>query len=177
MAWRRPGAWTAPSHYLSQCWNIVNWMLRIEFQWNINRNSNIFIQENALENVVCEMASILCRPQCVKDTLWMVQIRASYHYIINSLGLNFSEILTVIQTFSIFIQENALENVVCEMASILRRPQRVKDTLWMVQIRASYHYIINSLVDSLHFLKEMIWFKFNWSLFPRVQLTSHHWFR
>ena len=26
----------------------------------------IFIQENALENVVCEMASILSRPQCVK---------------------------------------------------------------------------------------------------------------
>ena len=27
-------------------------------RWNINRNSNIFIQENALEKVVCEMASI-----------------------------------------------------------------------------------------------------------------------
>ena len=26
--------------------------------WNFNRNSNIFIQENALEDVVCEMASI-----------------------------------------------------------------------------------------------------------------------
>ena len=34
--------------------------------WNFNRNSNIFIQENVLENVVCEMASILSRPQCVK---------------------------------------------------------------------------------------------------------------
>ena len=32
---------------------------------NFNRNSNIFIQENAFENVVCEMASILSRPQCV----------------------------------------------------------------------------------------------------------------
>ena len=30
------------------------------------RNSNISIQENALENVVCEMTSILSRPQCVK---------------------------------------------------------------------------------------------------------------
>ena len=30
-----------------------------------DRNSNIFIQENALDNVVCEMASILSRPQCV----------------------------------------------------------------------------------------------------------------
>ena len=30
-----------------------------------NRYSNIFIQENAFENVICEMASILSRPQCV----------------------------------------------------------------------------------------------------------------
>ena len=29
-----------------------------KLQWNFNRNSNIFIQENAFENVVCEMASI-----------------------------------------------------------------------------------------------------------------------
>ena len=32
-----------------------------------NRYSNIFIQENAFENVVCEMASILSRPQCVNS--------------------------------------------------------------------------------------------------------------
>ena len=29
-----------------------------------DRKSNIFIYENALENVVCEMASILSRSQC-----------------------------------------------------------------------------------------------------------------
>ena len=29
------------------------------FQWKLNRNSNIFIQENAFENDVCEMAAIL----------------------------------------------------------------------------------------------------------------------
>ena len=51
-------AWTAPSQYLNQCWNIVNWNLRNKPQWNFNRNSNISIQENAFENVVCEMASI-----------------------------------------------------------------------------------------------------------------------
>ena len=59
-------AWMAPSHYLNQCWNIVNWTLRNNLQWNFNRNSNIFIQENTLENVVCEMAAILSRAQCVK---------------------------------------------------------------------------------------------------------------
>ena len=59
-------AWTAPSHYLNQCWNIVNWTLTIKLQWNFNRNLNIFIQENALEHVVYEMASIFSQPQCVK---------------------------------------------------------------------------------------------------------------
>ena len=39
-----------------------------------NRNSNIFIQENALENVVCEMASILSRSQRVNP----VDADASY---------------------------------------------------------------------------------------------------
>ena len=57
----------APNHYLNQWWNIVNWTLRNKLQWNFNRNSNIFIQENALENVVCEMASILSLPQCVNN--------------------------------------------------------------------------------------------------------------
>ena len=61
-------AWTAPSHYLKQWWIIVNWTLRNKLQWNFNRNSNIFIQENALEHVVCEMDDISSRPQCVKQT-------------------------------------------------------------------------------------------------------------
>ena len=39
------------------------------FSENFNRYSNIFIRENAFENVVCEMASILIRPQCVKDAI------------------------------------------------------------------------------------------------------------
>ena len=59
----------SPSHYLNLWWNIVNWTLRNKLQRKFNRNSNIFIQENALENIVCEMASILSRPQWVKDVL------------------------------------------------------------------------------------------------------------
>ena len=58
---------SAPSHYLNQCWNFVYWTLRNKLQWNFNWNSNIFIQENAFESVVWEMAAILSRPQCVKD--------------------------------------------------------------------------------------------------------------
>ena len=34
-------------------------------EWNFNQNTNIFIHENAFENIVCETAAILFRPQCV----------------------------------------------------------------------------------------------------------------
>ena len=58
-------AWSAPSHYLNQCWNIVNWTIRNKFQLNCYRNWKIFSQENAFENVVWKMAAIMSRPQCV----------------------------------------------------------------------------------------------------------------
>ena len=32
-----------------------------KFQWNLNQNTNSFIHENALENVICEMMAILSR--------------------------------------------------------------------------------------------------------------------
>ena len=59
-------ACSAPSHYLNQCWNIVSLTLKNKLQWNVNRNSNIFIHENECENVVCEIAALLCRLHCVK---------------------------------------------------------------------------------------------------------------
>ena len=46
-------------------WSILT--LGNKFQLNVNRNSNIFIQENAIENFVFEMASILSRPQCINS--------------------------------------------------------------------------------------------------------------
>ena len=61
--------WSAPSHYLNQCWYIVNWTPRNKLQLNVNRNSYTFIQENPFENVVWKMAAILSRPQCVKSAL------------------------------------------------------------------------------------------------------------
>ena len=53
------------------------------------------------------------------------------------LGTNFSEIL--IQNSKSFIQENAFESVVCEMAAILSRPQCVNSKPYVsFQWRASY---------------------------------------
>ena len=38
-----------PSHYLKQCWNIVNWTLTNLLQWEINCNSYIFIPQMHLK--------------------------------------------------------------------------------------------------------------------------------
>ena len=53
------------SHYLNQCWNIVNWTIGNKPQWNFSLNSGIFIEENAFQSVVCDVAAILSRPQYV----------------------------------------------------------------------------------------------------------------
>ena len=52
--------------------------IRNKIKWNINRNSNVFIKENAFENV-WKMAAILFRTQCVKEVeLEKTQVYASY---------------------------------------------------------------------------------------------------
>ena len=42
------------------------WSFGNKHQWNPNRNVYVFIQENALENVIWKLGAIVCRPQCVK---------------------------------------------------------------------------------------------------------------
>ena len=50
------------------CYNIINWTRRKIILWTSNRNSYIFIHENAFERFVSEMEAILSLPQCVKST-------------------------------------------------------------------------------------------------------------
>ena len=38
-----------------------------KLQWNLNQNTKLFINENALENVVRKMAAILSQPRCVNS--------------------------------------------------------------------------------------------------------------
>ena len=62
--------YSTPSHYLNQCWDIVNWTLRNKRLWNFDQNKKI-IQENASENIVCEKVIILSRGRWVKPCLLM----------------------------------------------------------------------------------------------------------
>ena len=55
----------APSHYLNQSWLIVI-EIRNGFQWYLNQNTNMFIEEMILKNVVCKLTAFWCPSQCVK---------------------------------------------------------------------------------------------------------------
>ena len=41
-----------------QQWHIVTWTLKNTLQLNILWNSKVFIEEHAMENTICEMATI-----------------------------------------------------------------------------------------------------------------------
>ena len=60
--------YSAPSHNLNQCWNIINWIFLNRIPWNLNRKSYISIQENASEYIVYEIAVILSKKWWVKLT-------------------------------------------------------------------------------------------------------------
>ena len=100
----------APSHYLNQCWLIINWTL--------NWNSSIFCKGNSFQNAVCKMAAILLWPWCVNSLKpgetymlhWMGQSLVQVMcYAINwtkadllwfpPLGTNFNEILNMQKCF------------------------------------------------------------------------------
>ena len=54
------------NHYLNQCWLIFDWAPKNKLQWNFHWNSSVFFKENTFEIVVCKMAAILFRLQCIK---------------------------------------------------------------------------------------------------------------
>ena len=77
-------AWPAPSHYLNQCWNIVNWAPRNTLQWNFNQNSCIFIQENPF----LKISSGKWRPFCLGLSVLKANIPQPMVYLSWFLGWN-----------------------------------------------------------------------------------------
>ena len=61
MAWRLFDAKPLSKPMLA----IVNWTLRNKLQWNFKQNTRLFINKNAFENIVCEIAVILSRERWV----------------------------------------------------------------------------------------------------------------
>ena len=61
-------AYSALSHYLNQCWIIVNSTPRNKLQRNFNQNTKFFI-ENVTKTIVCETAAILSKGRWVNCVL------------------------------------------------------------------------------------------------------------
>ena len=76
-----PGSWSSlikvmassflvPSHYLNQCWCIMNQTLENKIKWNLNQNINIFIHKHAFENITCKMTAILLGVGSIIYAFW-----------------------------------------------------------------------------------------------------------
>ena len=64
--------YSATSHYLNQCWVIVNWTLGNKLQWNFNQNKKLFFHENASVKIACKMGAILSRGRWVNEQWWNI---------------------------------------------------------------------------------------------------------
>ena len=82
-------ACSVPSHCLNQCWLIVNWTPGNIFQWNLNRNSIIFIQDkrpvglSSFVNCPPVVASFLTQRQLSVIAGWQHMGRVPHPYYIN----------------------------------------------------------------------------------------------
>ena len=73
--WKLRVAYSGPNLYLHRCWCIFNLTVENKIQGNFNQITKIFIQDNAFENILYKLATVLSRPRCVyhkhrADTGW-----------------------------------------------------------------------------------------------------------
>ena len=94
----------------------VDWTLRNKLPCTFNRNSNIFIQENALEDVVCEMAFILSRPQCANIDSFHRHVIFTFAGFSTESMILWKKSDPIIQTFNFFLASFAM------LAPLVARP-------------------------------------------------------
>ena len=114
---------------------IVNWTPGGKLQWHFNRNSNIFIQ--AFENVLCEVSSVLCRPQCVQSYNSTAVIYNKVNSIYRYIQRNKMLFLQVLQMF-LFIHLYSLGHVWRQRWSF---PGLYPSFHRSDAVRRSYHHI------------------------------------
>ena len=81
--WASFGAEQATSHYLNQCWFIVNWNPGNKFQWNLNGNSIIFYSRKC-KIVVCQIGSHFAQGGNVLTHLPQGRGRCNFSYLKHS---------------------------------------------------------------------------------------------
>ena len=95
--------YSAPSHYLNQCWITVDWNLRNKLQWNFNQNTKLIIHENASGNIVCKMEPILFRGRRVNTGSDNVSCLAAPNHYLNQCSLTINMILRHLFQGNVFL--------------------------------------------------------------------------
>ena len=65
---------SVPRRYLNQCSLNTNWAPRNIFEWNCDQNTAIFVQEHALENVVCKWQPFYPCLNVLKIEIWQIEV-------------------------------------------------------------------------------------------------------
>ena len=84
-------AWPAPSHYLNQCWNIVNWARGNKLQWYLNRNLYIFSCDQAALWMVQSVCPSVRLSVCLSVCLSVTPFWLCYHH---RIIMKFSGVIT-----------------------------------------------------------------------------------
>ena len=96
------------SHNLNQYWLILKWSPRNELKWNTNRNTFVFINGNAFENIVFVMTAILSRGRRVKQRLNNCSMGSPNHFLLWPPCTNWQQ---KYQKYVLFLYENRIRRV------------------------------------------------------------------
>ena len=123
---------------LSQHWLIANWSLRNELKWNLNQNKKNFVNENAFENVVYEMAATLSREKWVNE------------YMIQHPSVNYPSLLNI-STRTSFMGESGSWSDEAKSSH-----KRIKRTTEITMTHLKHLRFFFSVELCLHFLKKKL---------------------
>ena len=124
----------ATSHYLNQCCSIVNWTLNNKLHFN--RNSNIFLQENVFENVVCEMSAILSRPQCVNVLVLCI---SSHPHLWYCTSLSRPQCVNSLRPSDAIWRHRSGSTLAQAMACCLTAPSHCLNQCWLIISNVLWH--------------------------------------
>ena len=131
-------AYSAPSHYLNQCWLIVSWTPMNKFLPNFNQNTKLFIHENAFEMYIYMIALVRQKMvPCDDAIMWYrsVWFSVSFQWIDTSLSAIIPFIIILAANCSIIISVNRQKRKMNRLSST-RRPGKEsteKEKVWRYQ--------------------------------------------
>ena len=135
---------TLSSHYLNQCWGIINWNHMNKLQWNLKRNLYIFIQENALE------ISAKWRVFCLGLNVLMEQVHKGLFHYLQYIPRNMHTVFAflcfvVVIHWLIFPYPSGLLHWHCGNLTIA--PVPAKQPRW-IRINTSCEFIMNDCITT-----------------------------